>query len=239
VTSPSRFQANEVAQDIGWPSDRIHVIPNPVAPWVIAQASATHRTVEHTAAPTILYTGRIDLTKGPLILLEAVDEVARRFPDVEFVIAGGRHNSISADTLDQALQRNQRQSHVKLLGHLPWQSLPALYQKASVFVMPSYYETFSISCAEAMAFGVPVVATRAGGLPEVVEDGITGILVPIGDPGSLAQAIVTLLGDPTRRMEMGSRGQQRVAERFTAQQVAEQTASLYRGLVSNDRRGVL
>ena len=231
VTSPSKFQADEVAHDIGWPSGRIQVIPNPVAPWMIEQASETDGGADPSHSPTVLYTGRIDLTKGPLILLEAVDKVVGQLPDAEFWIAGGRHNSISENTLNQALERNGRQAHVKLLGHIPWQSLPALYQKASVFVMPSYYETFSISCAEAMTFGLPVVATRTGGLPEVVEDGVTGTLVPVNDATALGEAILALLCDPDRRALMGRRGRQRVAERFTVQRVAEQTVDLYKKLI--------
>jgi glycosyltransferase involved in cell wall biosynthesis len=234
VTSPSQVQADEVAHDIGWPSGRIRVIPNPVSSWMIEQASATDTAANDPHPPRVLYTGRIDLCKGPLLLLEAVDEVALEFPDVEFVIAGGRHNSINDETLNQVLDCKQRRVHVKMPGHVPWQSLPALYRQASVFVMPSYYETFSISCAEAMAFGLPVVATRTGGLPEVVEDDAVGVLVPVHDAGALGKAIVALLRDPERRAAMGRRGRQRVAERYTVQQVLEETLGVYKTLVHNN-----
>ena len=132
-----------------------------------------------------------------------------------------------------SLDRNQRRDHVKLTGHVPWQSLPAYYQDATLFVMPSYYETFSISGAEAMAFGLPVVVTRAGGLPEVVEDSVSGTVVPVNDAKALADAIVALLRDPERRAAMGKQGQQRVAERFTVQRVATQTIDLYKSLVKS------
>jgi glycosyltransferase involved in cell wall biosynthesis len=96
-----------------------------------------------------------------------------------------------------------------------------------VFVMPSYYETFGISCLEAMAFGLPVVATRAGGLPEVVEDGVTGLLVPPGDTHALAEAIGRLLRDPDLRRRLGEAGRERVLARFTAEHVVKEMIPVY------------
>ncbi|MHB1422892.1 MAG: glycosyltransferase, partial [Gemmataceae bacterium] len=113
------------------------------------------------------------------------------------------------------------------LGHVPWPKLMDCYRRAALFVMPSYYETFGISCVEAMAFGLPVVATRAGGLPEVVEDGVTGLLVPPGDPAALAAAMARLLADPDLRRRMGQAGRQRAIEKFTAERVVRETISVY------------
>jgi glycosyltransferase involved in cell wall biosynthesis len=117
---------------------------------------------------------------------------------------------------------------ISWLGPMPWQHLAEWYRRAQVFVMPSFFESFGIACLEAMAFSVPVVATRAGGLPEVVEDGISGLLVPPGDPQSLAEAIITLLNDPAQRSRMGVAGHERVLESFTPDCVVSQMETIYR-----------
>lgn len=232
VTSPSRFQAQEVAQSLGWPRDRIRAIPNPIAPWILDRAIAMERSNADRQSPIVLYTGRIEYRKGTIPLLRSVPHVAPAFPDVRYVIAGGRHTSIDDRTLNDALDENNARSHVTLLGHIPWKDLVDWYARAAVFVMPSFFETFGISCLEAMAFGLPVVATRASALPEVVEDGVTGILVPPGDPEALAEAITRLLRDPGMCHRMGQRGRQRVLEEFTVEQVLEQTMNVYRKAIA-------
>jgi glycosyltransferase involved in cell wall biosynthesis len=97
-----------------------------------------------------------------------------------------------------------------------------------VSVIPSLEEGFGIPAAEAMGCEVPVVASDAGGLPEVVENGVTGLVVPRGDPGALAKAIATLLQDPERRRVMGRAGRQRALRLFDWDRSAEQFEQLYR-----------
>jgi len=102
-------------------------------------------------------------------------------------------------------------------------------------VMPSYYETFGISVIEAMAFGLPVVATNVGGLPEVVEDGVTGILVPPGDSEALAEGLIRLLSDADLRRRMGRAGQDRVRSEFTVDRIVDQTLAVYESVIRNAR----
>lgn len=226
VTSPSRFQATELAADLGWPSHQIRTIPNPVAAWTLEE-SQDAQTPPDPAAPLILYTGRLQSVKGIMVLLRSVASVARVFPKVQYVLAGARHISISDAALKQTLTEQGGADHVTLLGHVPWRELADWYRRATIFVMPSYYESFCISCVEAMAFGIPVVATTAGGLPEIVEDGVTGILVPPGDPQALAEAILRLLGDPDLRRRMGEASRERVNAKFSTEHVADQTIAVY------------
>lgn len=228
ITSPSRAQAIEIAKDLRWPSSRIQVIPNPIAPMILRQATRSGVPGIHGCRPTVVYTGRIEYRKGSLTLLQSIPEVAKAFPDVQYILAGGRHNSIDDRTLRNVLQDESIRSHVCILGHIDWTEIAALYQRATVFAIPSYYETFCISAVEAMAFGVPVVAANAGGIPEVVVDGVTGILFPPGDHFQLSQAITLLLGDVHIRRRMGMAGRDRVINNFTPRRVAEKTLSFYR-----------
>jgi glycosyltransferase involved in cell wall biosynthesis len=227
ITSPSRFQAQEIAADLDWPPERIQAIPNPIAPWILQQAPPHKPRDNQQPAPFVLYTGRIEYRKGILPLLHSVPYVAKACPEVQYAIAGGYHNSIDAPTLNRVLDQDNIRAYVQLLGHIPWTQLAEWYRRAAVFVMPSYYETFGISVIEAMAFGLPVVATRAGGLPEVVEDGVTGILVPPGNTQALAEAIICLLRSPDLRRRMGQAGRERVLAEFTVEQVTAQTLTLY------------
>jgi len=233
ITAVSKFQAREIAGDLSLSEDAIHVISNPISPTLLHQALEEPRV--EPAKPVVLYTGRIEFRKGSLELLRSLDRVASRFPDVEYVIAGARDNSIDDQMLNGALGVNGTRQHVRLLGHVPWQQLADLYRRASVFVMPSFYETFGISVIEAMAFGLPVVATRTGGLPEVVEDGVTGILVPTGDAEALADALIRLLKDPGLRQRMGQAGQERVRDEFTVDHVIDRTLAVYESVAFQNR----
>jgi glycosyltransferase involved in cell wall biosynthesis len=111
-----------------------------------------------------------------------------------------------------------------------------LYAEASVAVVPSLYEGFSLPAVEAMACGVPLVTTTGGALPEVVgEDGVTGMLVPPGDPGALAQAISTIMAEPELAARLSVAGRRRVLERFTWQACAAATADSYRWAIEHHR----
>jgi glycosyltransferase involved in cell wall biosynthesis len=113
-----------------------------------------------------------------------------------------------------------------------------LYAEAEVAVVPSLYEGFSLPAVEAMACGVPVVATTGGALPEVVgTDGRTAALVPPGDPGALATALLALLDDPDRRAALGAAGRERAASRYSWRVTAEATAQQYREVIELARSG--
>ena len=231
ITAVSKFQAAELAEDLSFEPDAISVIPNPISPALLQQALEQPRV--EPVESVVLYTGRVEFNKGSLELLRSVGQVVSQFPEVEYQLAGGRHNSIDDRSLERALGTNGTRSRVQLLGHVPWQSLADCYRRASVFVMPSYYETFGISVIEAMAFGLPVVATNVGGLPEVVVDGVTGILVPPGNSEALAEAILRLLRDPDLRARMGQAGRERVRAEFTVERIVSQTLAVYESVSRN------
>jgi starch synthase len=110
---------------------------------------------------------------------------------------------------------------------LPVDEVAQLYSHAAVFVCPSIYEPFGLINLEAMACSTPVVASRVGGIPEVVVDGETGLLVEPGDPAALAAALRRVLDDPARAARMGETGRRRVEAHFSWDRIAERTLEVY------------
>jgi glycosyltransferase involved in cell wall biosynthesis len=163
--------------------------------------------------------------KGIRFLLEAAAQLKPRFPDLKIVLAG---DGFERPALVGLAQELGIASDVTFLGWVANSELPQYYRAAALSVIPSLEEGFGIPAAEAMGCEVAVVASDAGGLPEVVEDGVTGLVVPRGDSAALAQAIGSLLADPDRRRQMGQAGRARALRLFDWDRTAEQFEALYR-----------
>ena len=165
----------------------------------------------------VLYIGKFSPGKGTSDLVEASKLVVKRTPHTVFVFAGKGELGASAP-------------HIVNLGSLPHDDVLALYTLADLVVVPSVWpEPLSRVILEAMAAGVPVVATRSGGSPEAVVDGVTGLLVPRRDTQALADAIVALLTDDHRRERMGLAARQRLSEVFNPAHSLERLIEFYRG----------
>ena len=162
--------------------------------------------------------------KGIRFLLEAAAQLKPRFPDLKVVLAGDGFERPALARLAEELGIGR---DVTFLGWVPNAELPPYYRAAAVSVIPSLEEGFGIPAAEAMGCEVAVVASDAGGLPEVVENGVTGLVVPRGDSQALAQAIGSLLADPERRRQMGQAGRARALRLFDWDRSAEQFEELY------------
>jgi len=209
---------------------RVHVIRNGIDAAEYAPDPATDALARHgidPGRPTVAYVGRITRQKGLPVLLRAAE---RLDPAVQLVICAGQ-----ADTEELAAEvgslaeglRRARPGVVWISGMLPRREVIQILSHATVFACPSLYEPLGIVNLEAMACGTAVVASDVGGIPEVVQHGRTGLLVPPGDPGLLAEAIGALVADPGRAAAMGRAGRRRAAEEFSWAAVAAQTAALY------------
>jgi glycosyltransferase involved in cell wall biosynthesis len=163
--------------------------------------------------------------KGLVPLLEALAKVrTERHADL-VVVGKPRPESHVPETIE----RLGLSDAVTFVSGVTDERIVELYAEAEVAVVPSLYEGFSLPAVEAMACGVPLVATTGGALPEVVgADGRTALLVPPGDPGALASALVRMLDDPALRHRLAEAGRQRVLERFTWRACAELTVGHYR-----------
>jgi starch synthase len=224
--------------------DRVEVIHNGIDPDEYAPDHGTE-TLEHFGidpdGPLVLFVGRNTRQKGIMHLLQAAHWID---PEAQMVLVAG-----APDTEEMGREVAEAVERVgRIRPRLLWieetlgrDRLVQLFTHATVFVCPSIYEPLGIVNLEAMACETPVVATRTGGIPEVVEDGVTGYLVPFEpvddasseprDPERFAEDIAALvnkaLGDPVRAREMGEAARQRVLERFTWAAIAERTLTLY------------
>jgi len=160
--------------------------------------------------------------KGQRYLVEAAHLVVQRMPDVRFVILG---EGELREPLERQVRERGLEKHVLLPGFRT--DVVGCIKAFDLFVMSSVTEGLGTSLLDAMAAVRPIVATKAGGIPEIVEDGVNGLLVPPRDARGLADAIVRALGDPAMRRRMGDAGLARVRERFTVDRMVAATAAVY------------
>ncbi len=169
--------------------------------------------------------GRLRSEKGQVVLLNAMVEVIKVFADsILLVIGDGPDRAY----LEQMTKKLGIDGHVVWLGQKDQNEVFQLYSIMDLVVVPSLFEGFGLSAAEAMAAGLPVVGTRVDGLTELIEDGVTGHTFPVKDSSELAQAVVQLLKDPAKAKAMGQQGHERVEEMFSLERFAESTTSAYR-----------
>jgi glycosyltransferase involved in cell wall biosynthesis len=172
--------------------------------------------------PTIGAVGRLEPVKGFGFLLEAAAVLRARFPDLRVELAG---SGTDGPRLRSLAERLGLAGVVSFLG---WQEdVSDLHRRWQVLAQPSLHEGFGLGALEAMAAGVPVVASATGGLPELVEDERTGFLVPVGDVEALAGRLATLLEDELLRTRMGEAARRRAIRSFSADEMAARTAAVY------------
>jgi starch synthase len=229
------------------PPERVHVIYNGIDTNIYRHVEATDALVRYgidPERPYVLFVGRITRQKGIVHLARAIPLID---PSAQVVLCAGAPDTPEiAREMRSAVEAAQaaRDGVVWIREMVPREVAVQLYSHAAVFCCPSIYEPFGIINLEAMACGTPVVGTAVGGIPEVVVEGETGLLVPIEQqPGSpfepieparfsadLAAALNRLLADPAERERMGAAGRARVEGEFAWDAIARQTADLYASL---------
>ena len=175
-----------------------------------------------TDAPVVGNVAALVPHKGQRHLIDTAPLVLRSVPDARFVIVG---EGELHDALERHVRERHLEKHVFLTGFR--HDVPGLIKGFDLFVMSSVTEGLGTSLLDAMACGRAIVATTAGGMPEVVVDGETGLLVPPRDDRALAEAIARLLSDGALRDQMGAAGLARVRERFSVERMVEETAQVY------------
>jgi alpha-maltose-1-phosphate synthase len=215
------------------PAERVRVIHNGIDTSEYRPDPATDvldRYGVDPGRPAVIFVGRVTRQKGLPVLLRAASAID---PDAQLVICAGQADTpeLESEVSELARQlRANRSGVVWLSKMLAKREVIQLLTHATVFACPSLYEPLGIVNLEAMACGTAVVGSRVGGVPEVVADGETGLLVPPGDPAALADAINVLLAAEHRAAQMGRLGRVRAETQFGWDTVAAQTVALYTAL---------
>jgi glycosyltransferase involved in cell wall biosynthesis len=187
--------------------------------------------------PILSATSRLDTEKGHDILLEAMYTVAAGHPDARLLIAG----EASVDPAGRRAILQRRIDELKLGGVVRLlgfrRDIPKLLAAADICVLPAEAEACGRVLFEAMAMAKPIVATSSGGTPEIVVDGVTGLLVPPRNVGALTTALLALLKDPARRSALGTAGRERVVTHFSVQAHVRRTMEVYAEVLAD--RGTL
>jgi len=216
VLAPSRDTADHVASQLV-KRERIRVLPWALDPQFEALLAANPRSApprDFPAGRVILTVGRWLATeryKGMDTLITALPRLLTSWPELQLVLVGTGDDRA---WLEDLTEKNGVHRHVHFLTGLSYSELAACYSACEIFALPSHGEGFGLVYLEAMACGKPVIGGAHGGAPEIIEDGVSGYLVPHGDPIHLATCIEALLADPAHAKEMGARGRQRAEHEF-------------------------
>ena len=221
--------------------DRIHVIHNGIDPEIYRPQPSPETLTRFGIDPNqpfVLFNGRITRQKGLTLLLAAALKLDRRH-QVVIVASSPDTPELAAEVAALAGRVSAERGNVVWIDHfISREDLIHLHSHAAVFVCPSIYEPFGLVILEAMACETPVVASRVGGIPEIVVEGETGYLVDFdpadldGFTSALADRMEKLLGDPTTAARMGKAGRERVLQHFGWPAIASQTVELYERLLS-------
>gem|GEM_PF-1017978 len=245
VIGVSRFTANTFVRDAGLPAGRVFAVPNAVdggfyrsdVP-ATARCAMRNRLGVPANIPLIGCVARLSRWKDQATLLEALVAVRRELPDARVVLAG-HTTDLAPDGLGDYQDYLVRRIAVLGLGNavifagfVPRKEMPSFYAALDVLAHPSVEEPFGLCLVEAMASARPVVAVGTGGVPEIIRDGVDGLLVPREQPEVLAAALVRVLRDRTLAERLASSGCTRVRTAFSPEGQATEVLAVYRRVVA-------
>jgi len=192
-------------------------------PFLEADGASLRREQGLEKATVLTFVGRLAPPKDLLTLLEAV----KKLPESVLLVIG---DGELRPQVERSIRELGLVDRVRLLGQRS--DIPQILAASDIFVLSSRWEGLPYTIIEAMMAGLPVVATRVGGVPELVEDGVTGFLVPPRDPDALAEALQKLIADPELRRRMGRAGREKALKEFTLDRMLRETERVYNGIIN-------
>jgi glycosyltransferase involved in cell wall biosynthesis len=223
IITPSQYTAEQLVKHAGTAREKIRVIPEgvdlPAGSMSPEKSVAEREQLVGKGSVMILSVGVLQTRKNTINALRALAELP---PRCRLVLAGG--DGHGSEAVHEFIRKEGLESRVVVLGHVPPQRLPVLYQAANVFLFPSFEEGFGLPVLEAMAYGLPVVASRASSLREVGGDAV--LYVDPHEPRDIAEKVLSAVEDAALRSRLIEQGRRRAAE-FPWRRTAEQTCALY------------
>jgi len=207
--------------------DKLVVVHNGITPWLPTQGGGARirRGLGLQNTTTITFVGRLVPQKDVLTLLSAMKDL----PNGKLLMIG---DGELRPQVEDFIHQNELEDRVVLLGTR--YDVPDILADSDIFVLPSRWEGLPYVVIEASMAGLPVVATRVGGIPELVEDGVTGFLVPPGNPEALSEAIQRLLDNKDLRHQMGRAGREKALREFTSEHMLVETDKVYEGVAGSE-----
>ena len=228
VISPSKNLADIVSEKMGIKINDIDIIPNPLDTEFFSPIPISYKEKNELK---VLFVGRLDRLKGAHIFVEAIPIISKEMPDTSFILIGrdtntGPNNSSMRTYLENLIPNNIKE-RVSFFGNVERDILIDYYRGSDVCVVPSFYENFPNTVLEAMSCGKAVVASNTGGIPEVIEDGISGLLIKTGDIDDLAEKIIRLLKDRDIREVLGANARKRIESLYSKEVVVKKVEEVY------------
>jgi glycosyltransferase involved in cell wall biosynthesis len=231
VASPSRNLAGIIADKIGIKREDIKIIPNPLDTEIFSPSPPTlpsHKEGEFK----VLFVGRLDRLKGAHTLISAIPLILKQIPDVLFIFAGRDTNTAPDNSSMKSYLENLIHSKIRgrviFTGGVERSGLVNYYRESDICVVPSFYENFPNTALEAMSCGKAVVASNTGGIPEVIDDGISGLLAKTGDADDLANKVISLLKDNKMRERLGINARKRIEDSYSKDVIAKMVVAAYK-----------
>lgn len=221
ITTVSKSCMHEIKASVGQ-EEKIFVLGNGVNTGYFKPNDTIDR-----AQNIVLYTGRLDSRKGVVDLITSAKYVVKNYPETRFIVTGKGPNE---GYIRRQISKLNLKGNVTLTGFVSRDELLRLYQSCTMYVLPSYYEGLPTTLLEAMACGLPSIATDVDGSSEVISHGKTGMLVPPKCPEALSASIQEFLADERKRKEIGHCGKNYVKETYDWSKIADKTAEIYASL---------
>ena len=236
VIAPDASMKEEVVEHLGVTAENVAVVPNAIDLEEIDRSRARSGASSLPFSPplsdgetVLLSVGRLEANKGFTDLVRALGAIREQMPERwRFVLVG---EGPARGAIERLAASEGIQDHALLAGALSDEELSALYERATLFVHPTRYEGSSMVTLEAMAHEKPVIATRVGGIPDKVVDGISGLLVPPGDVEALGRAISAAISEPAMLAEWGVEGRRIAEEAFSWSKRIGEVIALYESLL--------
>ena len=222
VTAPSQAVVNLTETWMPLSNREIVVVPNPISKTRFTPTAKSQKQI-------VLYAGRLERNKGAETIMAAMPILLQRFPAIEFRLVGSdsmdRDGKSWREKIENSLsQVDKSRVHFEETSR---EELTHAYQQAAVCILPSTWENSPYALLEAMACATPVIACDSGGAPELIENGVSGFLIPVNDPDMLAARIGELLSDQSLRSTMGQNARLRIEEFFSSDRVVPKMVAAY------------